>query len=154
MPPMPVKKRAITLRPIGRVASRHEDKPAGGWAKTRAEVRLEKRYARGLRGLEKYSHVAVVFWMDRVEEVQLEKHPRGRKDYPKVGIFALRCRWRPNPVGVSVCRLLGVKGTTLRLEGLDALNGSPVLDVKPYWPRFDRVRGAKVPAWAKKLFRT
>lgn len=150
---MPAKKRPILLRPIGRVASRHEERPEEGWAKTLAEVHIEKRFARGLRGLEKYSHVAVVFWMDRMKEIKLEDHPRGRKDFPKVGIFALRCPWRPNPVGVSACRLLGVKGTTLRLEGLDALNGSPVLDVKPYWPRFDRVRGARVPAWAKRLFK-
>jgi tRNA (Thr-GGU) A37 N-methylase len=72
---------------------------------------------------------------------------------PKVGIFAQRARHRPNPVGITAVRLLGIRGSTLTVQGLDAIDGTPVLDIKPYVPEFDRVPKPKVPGWMRKLLK-
>ncbi len=87
-----------------------------------------------LAGLTGFSHIEVVFHFDRVAEAEINagaRHPRGRTDWPLVGIFAQRGRNRPNRIGVSICRLLSVDGTRLKVRGLDAVDGTPVLDIKP-----------------------
>ena len=86
-----------------------------------------------------FSHVEVVFVFDRVDESKVHlgvRHPRNREDWPKVGIFAQRAKARPNRIGVTTCRLLGVDGTTLTVVGLDAIDGTPVLDLKPHVQEF------------------
>jgi len=91
-----------------------------------------------------------------VEDADIERgarHPRGRTDWPKVGIFAQRGKNRPNRIGLTVARILGMEGTTLHLAGLDAIDGSPVLDVKP-WMRGFAPRGeTREPAWAGEIMR-
>ena len=93
-----------------------------------------------LDGLDGFSHVEVVYVFDRVDPAGVEtgaRHPRGNPDWPRVGIFAQRAKGRPNRIGVSVCRLLVVEGLTLTVQALDVIDGTPVLDVKPYLPRTD-----------------
>ena len=70
---------------------------------------------------------------------------------PELGIFAQRAKHRPNPIGVTAVRLLGVDGNVLRVRGLDAIDGTPVLDIKPYFPRFDAPGDACVPEWVERL---
>jgi tRNA (Thr-GGU) A37 N-methylase len=94
--------------------------------------------------------------MDRARfdaATDLVRRPRGRADMPLLGIFAQRAKHRPNPIGLSTVRLLGVSGSILRVQGLDAIDGTPVLDLKPHFEAFDRPTGAVEPAWPAALMR-
>jgi tRNA-Thr(GGU) m(6)t(6)A37 methyltransferase TsaA len=141
MPPSP----PLDLKPIGRVA--RAGKPA------RLELRPE--LAPALEGLEAFSHVWVFYWFhqnDRPEtRATLKVHPRGNPAYPLTGVFANRSPARPNLIGLAACRLLSIRGTTLEVEGLDAWEDSPILDLKPYIPGIDAVPEARVPEWVRRI---
>ena len=102
-------------------------------------------------GIEEYSHVIVVYWMDQELECHLKHHPQGREDIPFVGIFSCRCPQRPTRIAISTVPLLSRNGNVLKVKGLDIVNGTPILDVKPYTPRYDEVEKANVPDWVSKL---
>jgi tRNA-Thr(GGU) m(6)t(6)A37 methyltransferase TsaA len=107
-----------------------------------------------LAGLAEFSYVEVVFHMDQVDEAKIEngaRHPRGNLKWPKVGIFAQRAKDRPNVLGLTVCRILKVDGAKLFLEGLDAIEGSPVLDLKPWVKEFAPRGSVFQPAWVTEL---
>ncbi|MBX9701152.1 MAG: SAM-dependent methyltransferase, partial [Acetobacteraceae bacterium] len=109
-----------------------------------------------LLGLDAFSHAEIVFLFDRLPEDQVAtgaRRPRGNPDWPLVGIFAQRGRNRPNRLGVSVCRILGVAGTTLHVEGLDAIDGTPVLDIKPVMSGFQPRGTIREPDWARAIMR-
>lgn len=147
---------SIHLEPIGRVRSAATDTTCdGNWGAVVAEIELAAAFAAGLRGLDAFSHAVVVFFMDHefVAERDLTRRPRGRADMPELGIFAQRGKQRPNPIGVTVVEIVGVAGRVLTVRGLDAIDGTPVLDVKPYFPQFDRREDARVPAWVEQLMR-
>jgi len=115
--------------------------------------RLEKE---ALAGLDGFSHVEVVFHFHRVAEsavVTSARHPRGRADWPLVGIFAQRGKGRPNRIGVTVCRLLAADGLTLKVRGLDAIAGTPVLDIKPVMRGFLPRGEVREPGWATELMK-
>lgn len=101
-----------------------------------------------LDGIEEFSHLFVLFWLNQVsnEEGLLKVHPRGRKDLPLLGVFATRTMYRPNPVGLTLVELVKVDGNVLTVRGLDAFDGTPVLDIKPfdYW---DTAKDARMPRW-------
>jgi tRNA-Thr(GGU) m(6)t(6)A37 methyltransferase TsaA len=146
--------RGIWLKPIGMVRSRFTRRSleAGGHLGKGevSELVLHRRWAEAAAGVEGFSHLVVLFWAHLVtpEERRLTKvHPRRRQDLPLTGVFATRSPARPNPIGMTVVRLLGRKGNVLTVEGLDALNGSPILDIKPHIPQHDEVAGAIVPDW-------
>jgi tRNA (Thr-GGU) A37 N-methylase len=105
-------------------------------------------------GLDDFSHVEVIYRFHLVETEAVctgARHPRGRTDWPLTGILAQRAKDRPNRLGVTVCRLLGVDDMTIRVRGLDAIDGTPVLDVKPYMSGFAPRGHVKEPPWAEKL---
>lgn len=107
-----------------------------------------------LAGLADFSHVEIVFTFHRIAEADIlvgARRPRGRADWPEVGIFAQRGKNRPNRIGVTVCRLLSVKGLSVEVEGLDAIDGTPVLDIKPYMQEFGPRGPVRQPAWATEL---
>jgi tRNA (Thr-GGU) A37 N-methylase len=107
-------------------------------------------------GLEDFSHLEVVFVFHLVtpdDVVTGARHPRGRTDWPAVGILAQRAKGRPNRIGVSRCELLGIEGLTLAVRGLDAVDGTPVLDVKPYMVEFGPRGPVHQPTWAGELMR-
>ena len=139
------------VHPIGTVKCAVTEMSQGGWAKIDSEIHLEMKYARGLQGLEGYSHVIVVFFLDRAQgfdpEKQLLRRPRGMENMHEVGVFAQRTKFRPNPIGVTAVKLLGIAGNVIKVRGLDALDGTPVLDLKPYMPPFDRVDEVTMPPW-------
>ncbi|MDA1258515.1 MAG: tRNA (N6-threonylcarbamoyladenosine(37)-N6)-methyltransferase TrmO [Chloroflexi bacterium] len=140
----------IAIKPIGVVASPVTETIDEGWGDVVSEIRLRPDLAAGLRGLESFTHVIVVFWMHASEfdsATHLVRHHRDRTDMPKTGIFAQRARHRPNPIGITPVRLIGIDGATIRVQGLDAIDGTPVLDVKPHVPAFDRIDEATVPAY-------
>lgn len=121
-----------------------------------SEIRLDDRYAPGLAGLDGFSHLIVVFYMHKStfdEGAHLRRRPQGRRDMPLIGIFAQRAKHRPNPIGVTAVELLGVKGSAISVRGLDAIDGTPVLDVKPYFPAYDCREHARTPGWVGELMR-
>ena len=91
------------------------------------------------------------YWLGLEKECHLRHHPQGRIDVPYVGIFACRCPQRPNRIAMSTVELLSRKDNVLRVEGLDIVNGAAILDIKPYTPRYDRVKNAQAPAWVRRL---
>ncbi|MEK7087260.1 MAG: tRNA (N6-threonylcarbamoyladenosine(37)-N6)-methyltransferase TrmO [Patescibacteria group bacterium] len=142
---------SITVNPLGR-AKNSIDKPTlPGWKDVITEIVINADYAKGLDGIEDYSHIIVVYWMDKETKCHLRHHPQGRADVPFGGIFACRCPQRPNPIAMSTVELVGRENNNLKVKGLDILNNTPILDIKPYWPQYDKVNNAKVPAWVDKL---
>jgi tRNA (adenine37-N6)-methyltransferase len=125
-----------------------------GWGRVVSEIVLDETFTDGLDGIEQFSHLLILFWMHRAAEaepVRMRRRPQGRADMPEVGLFAQRARHRPNPIGVTAVRLLRRDKNRLFVEGLDAINGTPVLDVKPYVPAYDSVGAARIPEWVARL---
>lgn len=113
-----------------------------------AEIVVREELAPALTGIEQWSHLIVLFWMDQLagKPIRLTTHPRRRTDLPEVGVFCARGRERPNPIGLAVVELLKRNNNVLTVKALDAYDGSPVLDIKPY-DRYDIVPDARVPEW-------
>ena len=125
-----------------------------GWGHIESEIVLDEAFANGLDGIEAFSHILVLYWMHRAAEaepVRMRRRPQGRSDMPEVGIFAQRARHRPNPIGVMAVQLLRRDKNRLVVRGLDAINGTPVVDVKPYVSQFDAVDSPTAPAWMSQL---
>jgi tRNA (adenine37-N6)-methyltransferase len=146
---------ALCLEPVAVVAGGRGEVRDDDWGAVAAIVRLDERFGHdALLGLDAFSHVEVVYVFDRVDPATIEtgaRHPRGNPDWPRVGIFAQRAKDRPNRLGVSVCRLLGVEGRDVHVEGLDAVDGTPVLDLKPVMAEFAPRGELRQPAWASAL---
>lgn len=147
----------ITFISIGTVRSTRSETVDDDWDRERVHVALDARFsADALAGLDAFSHVEILFHMDRVDPAKIEtgaRHPRNNLDWPKVGIFAQRGKNRPNQIGTTVCRVVRVEGTRLFVEGLDAVDGTPVLDLKP-WVRELGPRGeVRQPAWMDELMK-
>jgi tRNA-Thr(GGU) m(6)t(6)A37 methyltransferase TsaA len=147
----------ITMTPIGTVRSTRQATVDDDWDRERVVVELDARFsAEALAGLDSFSHVEVLFHMDRVDPTRIEsgaRHPRNNPDWPSIGIFAQRGKNRPNQIGTTVCRVLRVEGTRLHVEGLDAVDGTPVLDLKP-WVKEMGPRGeVHQPAWMDELMK-
>lgn len=123
---------ALRLRAIGRVENEF-DEPAAPEQIRAVESRiiLDPSLVEGLQSLEPGQQIMVVFYFHRSEGYDLLQHPRGNQSRPKRGVFALRSPRRPNPIGVTVVELAGIEGNVLRVRGLDAIDGTPVLDLKP-----------------------
>lgn len=144
----------MELQPIGKVRAPVSAQVDEKWGEVVSEIRLEEPLARGLLGIEQFSHAMVIFLMHEATfspATDLVRRPRGRADLPEVGIFAQRAKHRPNPIGVTAVRIVGHEGNILRVQGLDAIDGTPVLDIKPYFPIFDRVDGAVTPPWVDEI---
>lgn len=146
----------ISIEPIGIVRGGRADALDYGWDAVEADIVLDpaRLSPEATRGLDAFSHVVVVFHMHRVSETAIEtgaRHPRERADWPKVGILAQPARSRPNRIGVTAVELLAVDGLTLHVRGLDAIDGTPVIDIKPYITGFAPRGTIREPAWVKEL---
>ncbi len=145
----------MQLEPIGTVKSPVKDaSTASGWGQVTAEIVINPELADGLKGIEDWSHVIVIFVMHEVDfnpEQHLVHRPAGREDMPEVGVFAQRSRSRPNRIGITAVRVTGVEGNVLKVKGLDAIDGTPVLDIKPYAPVYDGAQDPEVPIWFFRL---
>ncbi len=141
----------ITLRPIGYVRNRVKKQMVDGWIDVESRIIVRPEYVPMLLGLDGYSHILVVFWPhlvpDEVRGSKPQLHPRDDPRYPLMGVLATRSQVRPNPVLVTTVSLAGLKGNVLKVKGLDAIDGTPVLDIKPYLPFHDAVLDATVPDW-------
>jgi len=144
------------MTPVGHVRGGRSDPIDDDWGASRAIVELDAgRFdATALSGLDQFSHAEIVFVFDRVgddEIVSGARHPRGRTDWPKIGIFAQRGKNRPNRIGVTVCGVVSISGLRLEVEGLDAIDGTPVLDIKPVMSGFVPRGEVREPEWAREI---
>ena len=142
----------IHLQPIGYVRSpvKETPRPEYDWTGVVSEIVIQPEFAAGLAGLGEYSHVIVIYWAHKAidkSKMALQVRYRGDPTLPMVGVFASRSPYRPNPLCLKVARLLEVSDHILRLEGLDAYDGTPVLDIKPFNPDNDAPPHASVPPW-------
>lgn len=148
---MPSQKK-IFLNPIGCVKT----DAVGDEVKDKSRISqiiLRDNLVEALEGVGGFSHLFVLFWLHEVTNQQqkmLKVHPRGRLDMPLLGVFATRTNHRPNPIGLTLVELLKVEGSILTVRGLDAFNGTPVLDIKPF-DSWDNAEKARVPEWWIKL---
>lgn len=146
----------FTITPIGHVRSTRAEAIDDHWDAVGATIELDPaRFgAEALAGLADFSHAEVIFLFDQVPHDKIEtgaRHPRERTDWPLVGIFAQRGKNRPNRLGLTTCRVLAVEGTRLVLEGLDAIDGTPVIDIKPVMREFQPRGDLRQPAWVGEL---
>lgn len=146
----------VEVEPVGVVRGGRAEAVDDDWGDVEARIVLdERRFGPGaLAGLDEFSHVEVVFLFHLVGtgDVRYDaRRPRGREDWPEVGIFAQRAKARPNRIGVTTCELRGVDGRELRVRGLDAVDGTPVLDVKPYMVEFAPRTPVRQPPWSHEL---
>ena len=148
----------ILLTPIGIVHSPRRDLDDDGWGSVHSTIELDESFgAEALDGIEEYSHAEVVFYFDRVPDssvVRGARHPRGNTAWPRVGIFAQRAKDRPNRVGSTIVEIAGRRGRVLEVVGLDAVDGTPVLDIKPVMREFLPRTPVRQPDWATELMKS
>ena len=132
------------MQPIGHVRKTED----------RTLIVLDERYEPGLLGLKGFSHLHVFWWFDRNDTPEkrqvLQVHPMGDRENPLTGVFATRSPMRPNLIALSLCKLTSVRHNVIEVEEIDAFDGTPVLDIKPFIPGHDSAPDAKVPDWAER----
>jgi tRNA-Thr(GGU) m(6)t(6)A37 methyltransferase TsaA len=144
------------MQPIAWVRSPRTEAIDDDWGDLLSRVELDEDQfaASAVQGIDEFSHLEVVYVFDRVEEGSFERHarrPRNNPDWPEVGVFAQRNKRRPNRIGVSCCELVSVSGTVLTVRALDAIDGTPVLDIKPYMTEFGPRGPVRQPRWSREL---
>jgi tRNA-Thr(GGU) m(6)t(6)A37 methyltransferase TsaA len=153
----------FVLEPIGEVRHNHpDDVLKDQWHSLASDIELREDLEPGLQGIDGFSHLIVLFWMNRLPaeaRSKLQIQPRGLlrlglapEELPTIGVFASDAPPRPNPIGLSVVELVGREGSTLHVRGLDAFSGTPVLDIKPY-TRDRLVPDLKESGWHDELIR-
>ncbi len=141
----------IKLKPIGTVRNEIKEPVRRPGQDVVSEIILDSSLTEALDNLDDFSHIIVLYWIHKSpRRVPKKVRPRGNPNLELMGVFATRSPDRPNPIGKSTARLLERRGNVLKVRGLDAINGSPVLDIKPYIPGYDSVEDAKAPSWVDK----
>lgn len=144
----------FNLKPVGVVRSTRTVAEDDKWDGETSSIEMLPPFGeRALLGLADFSHCIVVYVFDLAlwDESRVSRHPRGNTDWPEVGIFAQRAKDRPNRLGVTVCRIVRVDGSTIHLSGLDAIDGTPVVDVKPWMIEFGPRGEVVQPSWSSEL---
>ena len=142
----------MVVRPIGIVRSEFKKTPKSeyDWRGVVSQIVVDSSLSEARDGLKRYSHIIVLYWLHQITDtgrMVLKVHPKGNRELPLVGLFASRSPYRPNPVGQKIVRLLKHQGSILWVEGLDAINKTPVIDIKSYIPGYDSAVEATVPQW-------
>ena len=134
-----------------RNAVKESPSPPYDWANVVSHIEIESDLTEALDNLDEFSHIIVFFWMDRLAEkpLPLKVRPRHDPNRPLIGLFASRSPHRPNSIGKTTVRLLKREGNVLTVSGLDAIDGTPVVDIKPYQPDYDSPPDARTPRWFK-----
>ncbi len=147
----------IMLEPIGFVRNGRVDLRDDDWGGVDSRIELTAAFGpECLEGLQEFSHAEVIFHFDRVGEEAIEtgsRRPRGNPHWPPVGIFAQRAKARPNRLGATIVEIVGCEGTVLHVKGLDAIDGTPVLDIKPVMAEFLPRGAIRQPQWSRELMR-
>ena len=145
----------IIMRPVGTVRNEVPNRKDDSWGDDISSIVLDRQFVSGLKGLEDFSHAIILFYLDQAKfdkEKHLQRRPQNRDDMPLTGIFSQRGKDRPNRIGMTSVEIVSVSEDTLVVKGLDAVNGTPVLDIKPYYPVYDK-REATVPGWVDRLMK-
>jgi tRNA-Thr(GGU) m(6)t(6)A37 methyltransferase TsaA len=140
----------MKLKAIGIVRNGVKQPIRHGWSEVVSNIVIDSHLAEALDGLDQFSHLIVLYWMHQLNprrKLPLKVHPMGKAELPLMGRFATRSPSRPNPVGQATVRLLERRGNILKVKGLDAIDGTPVIDIKPYIPGYDSATDAKAPRW-------
>lgn len=147
----------MTLRPIGTVHNTRRALEDDRWGNILSEIRLDESLpAESLEGLEAFSHAEIIFFFDQAADqgdLPMSRYPRGDKAWPKVGIFAQRNKDRPNHLGLTIVTIVERTGRSLLVKGLDAVDGTPVLDIKPVFAEFLPREAIRQPVWSHELMR-
>lgn len=141
----------ITLTSIGYIKNNIKEPRFGSFSDEVSEIILDEKFTEALNGIDDYSHVIIVYWMDKVKDRVITHRPQGNPNVPVVGIFSCRCPQRPNPIGITTVKLIERKENRIKVKGLDILDGTPIIDIKPYWPKYDKVEDGKIPDWVNRL---
>ena len=145
----------ISVKPIGIIRSTRKEVVDDHWLKEESYIELANDYpSDSLAGITDFSHVEILFYMNHVDPQKIEtsaRHPRNNTNWPKVGIFAQRGKNRPNQIGLTICDVVKVEGRKLFVRGLDAVDGSPVLDIKPWMKEFGPRGTVRQPEWSSEL---
>jgi tRNA-Thr(GGU) m(6)t(6)A37 methyltransferase TsaA len=146
---MAVEASFMTLKAIGFVRSEIKQPAQREWGEVVSEIVVNEELTRGLDGLEDFSHVIILYWMHRIplSDTPLKVHPMGRAELPLTGVFATRAPGRPNRIGATTVKLLQRQENILTVQGLDAVDGTPVIDIKPYIPQSDSITDVRIPQW-------
>ncbi len=140
----------ITLEPIGVIKNKVEQPAKESGETATSQIIIKDEFGQALSGIEEFSHIIVTYWMHQISTHQrstMKVHPRGRSELPLFGVFATRSPMRPNPLGITTVKLIERQGNTLKVSSLDALDNTPVIDIKPYLPRYDSPSQVKTPNW-------
>jgi tRNA-Thr(GGU) m(6)t(6)A37 methyltransferase TsaA len=144
------------LTPIGIVRCSRARPEDDQWDEETSFIELLAPFdERSVQGLDSFSHCIVVYIFDQAswDVPRMSRHPRGNSEWPEVGIFAQRAKDRPNRLGVTVCRVLDVDGSKVHVAGLDAIDGTPVVDIKPWMEEFGPRGAVGQPKWASELMK-
>ncbi|MFH0771776.1 MAG: tRNA (N6-threonylcarbamoyladenosine(37)-N6)-methyltransferase TrmO [Candidatus Omnitrophota bacterium] len=143
----------IKLRPIGFVSSPVTERMDENWGEVKSKLILKPEFAGGLLGLEGFSHVIVITYLHMAnyeKEKHLQRRPRNLKTMPKVGIFSQRAKDRPNPIGITAVEIICAGDGYLEVKGLDVIDKTPILNIKPYYPAYDKIDNPNVPEWVNR----
>ena len=144
----------IKLTPIGFVSSPVTKQTDENWGQIISRIVLQPEYIGALSGLEAFSHAIIITYLHQAKykkEEHLQRRPRGLESMPKIGIFSQRAKDRPNPIGVTAVKIVSVGDDYLKVQGLDAIDQTPILDIKPYYPHYDKIDASEVPEWVNRL---
>ena len=144
----------IEFNSIGMISNSVENKKDTSWGEDVSQIIIDEKYEKGLVGLSEFSHLIVVYYLDNAS-FNIEKHlirrPQNREDMPMVGILSQRAKDRPNPIGITSVEIVMVNKNIVTVKGLDAIDNTPVLDIKPYYPMYDCKENVVVPEWVNLL---
>lgn len=147
----------IILSPIGYVRAARQRPEDDDWGNTRATIELaDSLPADALDGIESFSHAEIIFYFNQVDPAKIvtgARHPRNNPAWPRIGIFAQRGKNRPNRLGLTTVRILGRSGRSLYVAELDAIDGTPVLDIKPVMQEFLPRETVRQPDWSHDVMR-
>jgi tRNA (adenine37-N6)-methyltransferase len=148
----------ISIKPIGLVKTARAEIKDDYWGNTISTIELDPSQfsEEVLYGLEQFSHLEVIFHFHKVDHNKIEtaaRHPRNNPDWPKVGIFSQRGKNRPNLLGTSTCKIVKIEGLSITVQALDAIDGTPVIDLKPYMKEFAPREATNQPTWSTELMR-
>ena len=147
----------IELQAIGFVHSSRSAVEDDFWGNEESRITLSDAFtADALKGLAEFSHAEVIFFLSQVDPaktISAARHPRNNEAWPEVGVFAQRTKNRPNRIGLTICRILRVEGKNLYVAELDAIDGTPVLDIKPVMAEFLPREQIRQPRWSHELMR-
>lgn len=158
MPTGQLKSTHIQLQPIGYISCTRKQPSDDHWNEETSSIELNPDIfsSDALEGLSEFSHIELVFFMDQVRDSEKQygsRHPRDDSKYPRTGVFAQRGRNRPNPIGLSVCKVISIQGLSIVIQDCDAIDGTPVLDIKPFVTGFGPKGKVREPGWIMDLMK-